>query len=89
MFKGERYHLSFSREEVSGKIMETFVHGPKTGTDMDAVLATACSTISIALQSGTDLKEMEAASLRLEDGSPADIIGVALLALVEADNAVA
>jgi hypothetical protein len=80
-FNGKRYHISYS--ERDGKIYECFAHSPKIGTDVDAILATACTVISIALQCGASLEDMEQAALKLEDGSPADIVGAILVTLIE------
>jgi hypothetical protein len=80
-FGPERFHVCYS--ERDGEVYEVFTHGPKVGTDLDAILATACSTISIALQSGASLGDLEQAALKLEDGTPADIVSAILTTLVK------
>ena len=81
-FEGQRYFVGYSRYGYFGPIAEAFVWGPKVGSQMDAILATSMTSLSIALQSGVPLRELAESALRKEDGEPADLIGAILDALV-------
>ena len=78
----QRYHVSYGRYP-SGELMEVFVHGAKVGSDVDSIACTGSTILSIALQNGASLKELQQASLRLDDGTPADFFGAVLDALAE------
>ena len=73
-YLNERYHVSYSRFP-EGHIGEVFIHGPKVGSDMDAVTFTSGVVLSIALQRGATLDELSLSAARLPDGSAADFIG--------------
>lgn len=81
VYGNRRFHVCYSRGG-DGEIKELFVHGHKTGTDSHSMFITICTAISIALQSGTTLKELLAACARKEDGTPSDPIGAIIEALV-------
>ena len=70
----ERYHVSYS-QFPDGAIGEVFLHGPKVGSDMDAVTFTTGVILSIALQHGATLEELSHSTARFPDGSAADFIG--------------
>lgn len=82
----ERYHVTYSRYDFLGNIAEVFVVGPKRGSTMDAISYSVGTTISIALQHGVPLNELAHSVCRLEDGSPADIVGAVLDHLIAEDQ---
>lgn len=75
-FNGERYHISYS--EGDGGIREVFISGPRAGTDLYSICATAATMVSLALQHGVPLHVMRDASLRDKEGNPTEIIGAVL-----------
>lgn len=82
-FNDERYHVSYSLDPRTLKVSEIFAHGPRSGSQQDALICTASTIISIALQSGASLEEMSHGVLRDEQGTPADVLGAFLDLLVE------
>ena len=82
--KGERYHVSYSRNDT--RIAEVFMHGPKAGSDLDALSFDVGVAISLALQYGTDICDLRKSVARLEDGQPASIVGAVLDRLAPLDN---
>jgi hypothetical protein len=86
IFHEERWHVAWSRYGWFGPIAEVFVRGPKSGSHMDALGYSIGTTLSIALQHGVPLDELAHSVCRLEDGSPADIVGAILDALIAEDR---
>lgn len=70
---GSSWHVTISRFP-DGSPQEIFLHGPKVGSDMDAMSYSVGVLTSFALQYGCPLKDIVAALPRLDDGSPADFI---------------
>lgn len=73
LYKGGRWHVTVSRFP-SGAPQEVFLHGPKAGSDLDAISYSVGVLISFALQHGASLADVVAALPRLEDGTPADFV---------------
>ena len=63
---GPRYHISLGH--YNGRIGEAWVHGPKAGSDMSAVLDDACILFSILLQTGYPPDRLAASLGRVTDG---------------------
>lgn len=80
----ERYHVSFSR--AGTRIAEIFLHGPKIGSQLDAIAYDIGVALSVALQHGSTVEELLNSAARLEDGQPASIVGAVLAALLPLDN---
>lgn len=74
-FNNERYHVSYSRDPRGTDIREVFIHGPKVGSDIDAISYTVGVTLSIALQRGATLEELSHSVARHPNGEAADFIG--------------
>ena len=62
---GRRYHITLGHH--AGQIGEAWVHGPKVGSDMGAVLDDACILFSILLQVGYPPERIAASLGRAED----------------------
>lgn len=58
-----------------GKPGEVFVHGTKTGSTLDALLADACVLVSLLMQHGIDPKEVATSMGRLGNAQAASVIG--------------
>jgi len=58
-----------------GTIGEVFVHGAKTGSDLDASVRDGAILASLALQHGVPLNTMASAITREADGQPSTVIG--------------
>jgi hypothetical protein len=58
-----------------GRPGEVFVHGVRTGSSLDALLADACVVISCLLQHGVEPRELAHSMGRLGNAEPASIIG--------------
>jgi hypothetical protein len=54
---------------------EVFVHGVRTGSSLDALLADACVVVSCLLQHGVEPRELAHSMGRLGNAEPASIIG--------------
>ncbi len=76
LYNGERFHISYSA--LQGRVWEVFISGPRAGTDLYAICATAATVISLALQHGVPLTTMKDAALRDKEGNPVDIVGAVL-----------
>ena len=76
-------HLNTSYEGTvgyydDGRIAEVFLHGPKAGSDLEAVARDAAVTTSLALQFGCPLETLRAALTREGDETAAGAMGVLL-----------
>jgi hypothetical protein len=58
-----------------GRPGEVFVHGVRTGSSLDALLADACVVVSCLLQHGVEPRELAHSMGRLGNAEPASIIG--------------
>jgi len=58
-----------------GKPGEVFVHGTKTGSTLDALLADACVLVSLLMQHGIDAKAVATSMGRLGNAQAASVIG--------------
>lgn len=58
-----------------GKPGEVFTHGARSGSNLDALLADACVTVSCLMQHGVEPRELAASMGRLGNAQPASIIG--------------
>ena len=81
----ERYHVSFSKDE-SNVIREVFVHGPRAGSDLDALAFDVGVAISLGLQCGASISDLRHSMARLETGAPASFVGQILEALSPLDG---
>jgi len=68
-----------------GRIGEVFIHGPKAGSDLEAVCRDAAVLLSIALQHGVPLDTMRHAITREQNDAPSTIIGSVIDKLVIAE----
>lgn len=78
---GERYHVSIGRFH-DGSVSEIFLTGPKSGSDLEAVVRDAAITLGIAAQHNVPLDQICHAVTRNQDGTPSSIIGAVLEKLV-------
>lgn len=69
-----------------GRVAEVFLHGPKAGSDLEAVARDAAVTTSLALQHGVPLDTIRAALTREPDGTPAGAMGVLLEKIANLDT---
>lgn len=78
-YNDERYRVAYSRSPGPGypdtPIREIFIHGPKSGSDLDSISFTVGVILSIALQRGATLDELSHSVARLPVGEAADFIG--------------
>jgi hypothetical protein len=58
-----------------GRPGEVFVHGIRTGSNLDALLADACVVVSCLIQHGVEPRELAHSMGRLGNAEPASIIG--------------
>lgn len=75
--EGVYYHATISRFEDGG-IAELFLDAGKEGSAVNVMARDAAVVISIARQCGTPLELIRAGLSKLQDGSSAGAIGVAL-----------
>jgi hypothetical protein len=61
-----------------GRPGEVFVHGIRTGSSLDALLADACVVVSCLLQHGVEPRELAHSMGRLGTAEPASIIGAVI-----------
>jgi hypothetical protein len=61
-----------------GRPGEVFVHGIRTGSSLDALLADACVVVSCLLQHAVEPRELVHSMGRLGNAEPASIIGAVL-----------
>lgn len=66
-----------------GRVAEVFIDAGKVGSDAQTYARDAAVILSLALQFGTDLKTIQYALTRKDDGSPAGPIGVVIDMLVK------
>jgi hypothetical protein len=64
-----------------GRVAEIFLSSHKPGSPIEAIARDAAVTVSIALQFGADLQTIRAALTKDHDGSPATLLGAALIAI--------
>ena len=72
---------------LNGRPGEIFMDGPKTGSDMRAILADTCVVISLALQHGIEPAALAHSLARVPvsetESAPASVIGAVVELLVE------
>ncbi len=72
---------------LDGRPGEVFMDGPKTGSDMRAILADACVVVSLALQHGIEPSALAHSLARVPvsetESAPASIIGAVVEMLAE------
>ena len=78
---GQRFHVSVGHFR-DGSIAELFITGPKSGSDLEAVVHDAAIILSIAAQHNVPLDPIRHAVTRNADGSPSSIVGAVLERLV-------
>jgi hypothetical protein len=61
-----------------GRPGEVFVHGIRTGSSLDALLADACVVVSCLIQHGVEPRELAYSMGRLGNSEPASIIGAVI-----------
>ena len=61
-----------------GRPGEVFVHGARTGSSLDALLADVCVVISCLMQHGVEPRELAHSMGRLGNAEPASIIGAVI-----------
>src|SRR5262249_53250583 len=74
---GQRYHVSIGRFR-DGSIAELFCTGPKSGSDLEAVVRDSAIILSIAAQFGVPIDVFHHTITRNQDGSASSIIGAVL-----------
>ena len=79
---GQRFHVSVGHFR-DGSIAELFITGPKSGSDLEAVVHDAAIILSIAAQHNVPLDPIRHAITRNADGSPSSIVGAVLERLVK------
>ena len=84
---GERVHIT-AGFALDGRILETFLRGGKTGSDLDHLLDDAAVTISRLVQHGDSLAAIAAGIGRLPDNAPASAIGVVVDRLLEIEASI-
>lgn len=57
-YKGKRYHLTVGYNHQYLQPMEAFIHGAKVGSEMDALLDSACILLSKLYQSGANPRQV-------------------------------
>ena len=72
---------------LDGRPGEIFMDGPKTGSDMRAILADACVVISLALQHGIEPSALAHSLARVPvsetESAPASVLGAVVEVLAE------
>lgn len=86
-FGGMRFAVTIGFYE-DGRPGEVFVHGTRTGSGLDALLADACVVLSVLMQYGVEPRELAASMGRLGNAGPASVLG-AVIDLAAAANAAA
>lgn len=76
-FKGIDWKISYSRLP-DGRVGEIFLHGGKSGSDVDALRYSIGVILSHLLQHGADIKDILPSLPRLPNGHHAEIIGAIL-----------
>ncbi len=85
VFEGTRYHATVGFTS-DGEAREVFCHGAKVGSGMDRLIDDACVMLSLLLQHGVQPRELVRSMGRLDDGSPASIIGALADLVASYDN---
>ena len=62
----------------NGQPGEVFVHGIRTGSSLDGLLADACVVVSCLMQHGAEPREIAASMGRLGSSEPASVIGAVI-----------
>jgi len=75
-YGSNRYHVSYLGYD--GHLYEVFARGAKVGSETDSALASVTAMLSIALQHGVPLEEIDHTTSKLDDGSPADLFGAVI-----------
>jgi hypothetical protein len=72
---------------ADGRPGEVFIHGARSGSNLDALLADACVVVSCLVQHGIQSRELASSMGRLGNTKPASVIGavVDLIAAASAD----
>jgi hypothetical protein len=70
-----------------GKPGEVFVHGIRTGSALDALLADACVVVSTLMQHGVEPRDLAASIGRFGNAEPASVIGAVIDLAASASNA--
>lgn len=81
-FKG---HATYSKNP-DGSIYEIFITTGKPGTAGEAALRDAGLLLSLLLQSGTSIEEIQSALTRNDDGSPAGPVSIVVDTIVREDQ---
>ena len=84
-FLNERYHVSFSKDDAN-RIREVFIHGPRAGSQMDALAYDIGVALSLGLQYGAAVADLRHSMARLENGDQASLVGAVLEALEPLDG---
>ena len=76
---------------LDGRPGEIFMDGPKTGSDMRAILADACVVVSLALQHGIEPAALAHSMARIPvsatETKPASVLGAVVEMLAEGPDA--
>lgn len=83
--QNERYHVSFSKDDFN-RVKEFFVHGPKSGSDLDSIAYDIGAIASVCMQWGAPLGELRNTLSRLPSGDAASFVGSILDALEPLDG---
>jgi hypothetical protein len=67
---GTRYYVTHS-DPLYGEVREIFLQGGKAGSDVEAIARDSAVAVSIALQLGASLQELQKSMTRDDKGSPA------------------
>ena len=80
-FKGIDWTISYSL--LDGRPGEVFIHGGRSGSDLDAIRYATGVLLSHLFQRGVTPEEILPSLPHNEDGSPAEIVGAVLTRLVD------
>ena len=94
-FGGIIYEVGFGEDPVTGEILEVFISTPGiSGSEVEAICSDGAVLISLALQNGLSLEQLDHSLLRVSKGimepssEPASIIGYVIGRLREIEGVV-
>lgn len=84
---GLRYIVGFGRATPSSKISEVFLNSGKSGEQAQTLARDSAVLLSVALQHGTPIGELQKAITRDANGEPSGPIGRLLDIMAESEGA--
>lgn len=85
-WRATTYFVNIARDQ-DGEAFEMFVSSSRPSTETADLIRDASILISLALQYGTSIKDLQGKISRLSSGAPATIIGAALDLVAQNDGA--